>query len=61
MDDGQKADGAKIAVFDVGKTNIKLSVMTFDSVLAESLFVRNVGAHGEKRLRPVEFCPETPN
>ncbi|WP_292665123.1 hypothetical protein [Mesorhizobium sp.] len=41
MYDGQKADGASIAVFDVGKTNIKLSAMTFDGVFAESLSVRN--------------------
>ncbi|TIL80350.1 MAG: carbohydrate kinase, partial [Mesorhizobium sp.] len=41
MGDGQKADGARIAVFDVGKTNIKLSAMTLDGVLVESLSVHN--------------------
>ncbi|MER8456501.1 hypothetical protein [Mesorhizobium sp. M0965] len=41
MDDRQKADAARIAVFDIGKTNIKLSAMTFDGMLAESLSVRN--------------------
>ncbi|MER9677251.1 hypothetical protein [Mesorhizobium sp. M0208] len=43
MDDGLEADGAKNAAFCVGKTNIKLSVMTFDGVLAEI-------AYGEKNV-----------